>query len=85
MSDIETIVLDLNDLFIPKTSFQSFQEKIAGWDVSIYKNKNIQMKGCSPTWAHLMVAGKLFESATSISFIMDDGKGGIPIPIYSRR
>ena len=81
----ENVVIDLNDLFPVKSSVQAVQDMLSGWDVSPYKDKPVQIRGCSPTWAHLMVAGKLFESAASIDFLMDDAKGGVPIPIYRRQ
>ena len=80
----EKAVIDLNDLFPAKTSVQGVQEKISQWDVTPYQDKAVQIKGCSPTWAHLIVAGKLFGTVASIDFILDDAKGGIPIPIYTR-
>ena len=80
----EKMVIDLNDLFPAKASVQNVQEKIAQWDVSPYKDKLVQIRGCSPTWAHLIVAGKLFGTVSSVEFVLDDAKGGIPIPIYSR-
>lgn len=83
--DAEKIVIDLNDLFPVKSSPQSVREKVNSWDTSPYKDKAVQIKGCSPTWAHLIVAGKLFESAASIDFLMDDAKGGVSIPVYSRK
>ena len=81
MDNVKTII-DLNELFPAKASVQTVQERISGWDVSSYKNKSVQLKGCSPTWAHLMVAGKLFGTASSIDFILDNAKGGIPISVY---
>lgn len=83
MSD-QDVVIDLNDLFPVKSSPQAVQEKVAGWDVSPYKDKPVQIRGCSPTWAHLIVAGKLFGTAASVDFLMDDAKGGVPIPIYRK-
>ena len=78
----EKIEIDLNDLFPVKASFTAVQEKVAALDISPYQGKEIQMRGCSPTWAHLMVAGKLFGVAKSIDFLMDNAQGGISIPIY---
>ena len=80
----DKVVIDLNELFPVKASVQMVQEKLAGWDVSPYKGKAVQLRGCSPTWAHLIVAGKLFGTATAIDFLQDDAKGGVSIPIYSR-
>lgn len=79
---METVVLDLNDLFPPKSSAQNVQQKLSTLDLAPYKGKKVQLKGCSPTWAHLMVAGKLFGTALAIDFILDDAKGGIVLPIY---
>lgn len=78
----EKILIDLNDLFPPKSNPQMVREKLKQWDVSPYKNKAVQIKGCSPTWAHLLVAGKLFGVVASIDFLLDDARGGQPIPIY---
>ncbi len=78
----EKVLIDLNDLFPAKTNPQTVQEKLKTWDIASYKNKEVQLKGCSPTWAHLLVAAKLFGTVNSIDFLMDDGKGGIAIPIY---
>lgn len=78
----EKIIIDLNDLFPAKASPQVVQEKLKDWDVSSYKNRKVQIKGCSPTWAHLLVVGKLFGTAAAIDFILDDSKGGIVIPIF---
>ena len=80
----EKISIDLNDLFPVKSSPAMVQEKVAQWDVSAYKDKNIQISGCSPTWAHLIVAGKLFGTASAVEFLMDDGKDGVAIPIFRR-
>jgi hypothetical protein len=80
----ETIVIDLNDLFPAKASVAAVQEKIALWDVSSYKDKPVQIRGCSPTWAHLIVAAKLFGTASSLDFLMDDAKGGVAVPVYRK-
>lgn len=81
----EKIVIDLNELFPAKASLQTVQEKVSHWDISPYKDKQVQIRGCSPTWAHLIVAGKLFGTVSSIDFLLDDAKGGIPVPIYSNQ
>ena len=81
----EKVLIDLNDLFPVKSSPKDVAEAMAKWDVSAYKDKPVQICGCSPTWAHLIVAGKLFGHVASVEFLMDDAKGGIPIPIYERK
>ena len=83
--DAEKVVIDLNELFPTKASVQTVQEKLSNWDVSPYQNKSVQIRGCSPTWAHLIVAGKLVDTVPSIDFLLDDAKGGISIPIYHRK
>ena len=80
----EKLVVDLNDLFPPKTSPAEVSAKVAGWDVAAYKDKPVTIRGCSPTWAHLIVAGKLFGTASSVDFLMDDAKGGVSIPVYRK-
>ncbi len=80
----EKLVIDLNDLFPVKASVIDVQAKISQWDTSAYQGKEVQIRGCSPTWAHLIVAGKLFGTAASIDFLMDDAKGGVSIPVYRR-
>lgn len=82
--DEDKVVIDLNELFPAKVSVQTVLERVSQWDVSPYKDKPVQIKGCSPTWAHLIVAGKLFGVVSSIDFLLDDAKGGISVPIYSR-
>ncbi|OGR82388.1 MAG: hypothetical protein A2901_08045 [Elusimicrobia bacterium RIFCSPLOWO2_01_FULL_54_10] len=77
-------VVDLNDIFPVKASVEDVQEKVAGWDVSPFKGKEVQLRGCSPTWAHLIVAGKLFGTAASVDFLMDDAKGGVSIPVFRK-
>lgn len=80
----EKVLIDLNDIFPAKASVQIVQQKMENWDISSFKDKHVQIKGCSPTWAHLMVAGKLFGTVSAIDFFLDDNKGGISIPVYSR-
>lgn len=82
--DGEKVVVDLNDLFPARANVQAVREKVDGWDVSPYKDKAVQIRGCSPTWAHLIVAGKLFGTAASVDFLLDDAKGGVSIPVYNR-
>ncbi len=80
----EKLIVDLNDIFPVKASIQDVSAKVSSWDVSSYKDKSVQIRGCSPTWAHLMVMGKLVGTAAAIEFLLDDAKGGIPVPVYQR-
>ena len=80
----ERLTVDLNDIFPVKASVQDVQAKLSSWDVSSFKDKSVQIRGCSPTWAHLMVMGKLVGTASSIEFLLDDAKGGIAVPVYQR-
>ncbi len=78
----EKLTIDLNELFPPRSSPEAVAQKIQSWDIAHLKGKAVQLKGCSPTWAHLMVAGKIFSIVSSLDFLMDNAKGGVPIPIF---
>ena len=75
-------ILDLNTLVSGPVKLEAFRDRLAGFDVSPYAGKHVQLKGCAPTWAHLMVAGKLFGVAHCVDFLMDDKKGPQPIEVY---
>lgn len=83
-SSTERITLDLNDIASGKVEFASFQQKVAALDVSGYAGKHVELTGCAPTWAHLLVAGRLFPIASAIDFVIDDGKDGKPVNIFRR-
>ncbi|MCG3204541.1 MAG: hypothetical protein KCHDKBKB_01256 [Elusimicrobia bacterium] len=78
---MEKITLDLNDLASGKVELASFQQKVTTLDVTLYKDKHVQLVGCAPTWAHLLVAGKLFPVVGALDFLIDDGKEGKPVQI----
>jgi len=80
----EKMLIDLNDLFPAKAGVSEVQAKAASWDVTPYRDRSVQIRGCSPTWAHLIVAGRLFGTARSVDFLLDDGKGGVSVPVYRR-
>ncbi len=81
-SDI--IDLDLNDLATGKVELASFQEKVNSTDFSSYQGKHVRLSGCAPTWAHLLVAAKLFPLVSNLDFLLDDGKEGRPIPLLKK-
>ena len=81
---MEKITLDLNDIASGKVELASFQEKVSNLDVSAYKDKHVQLVGCAPTWAHLLVAGKLFPIVSALDFVIDDGKAGKPVSILQK-
>lgn len=72
----EKITLDLNDIASGKVELATFQEKVNSLDTSSYQGKHVQLTGCAPTWAHLLVAGKLFPIVSGLDFVIDDGKDG---------
>lgn len=74
MTDI--VKLDPADLAGGRVEFASFPAKVAALDVEAYRGKHVQLEGCSPTWAHLLVAGKLFPVVKGLDFVIDDGKTG---------
>lgn len=78
---MDPITLDLNDIASGKVELASFQEKVSGLDISRYEGKHVQLVGCAPTWAHLLVAGKLFPVVSALDFVIDDGKAGKPVSI----
>ena len=72
----EIVKLDLNDIASGKVELASFQQKVNSLDLSSYHGKHVQLVGCAPTWAHLLVAGKLFPIVSGLDFVIDDGKDG---------
>ncbi|MBI4386339.1 MAG: hypothetical protein HY551_03055, partial [Elusimicrobia bacterium] len=68
-----------------KLDREGFQAKLGGVEWAQYDGQDVAIRGCAPTWAHLMVAGRLFGRVRSLSFLMDDSKGGVPIEVFSRR
>jgi hypothetical protein len=83
----DTTVVNLNDLLEPgcRVDLATFPRIVKGLDTSPYAGKHVQLKGCAPTWAHLMVAGHLFDSVKSIDFLIDDGKLGKSVRVYSKK
>jgi hypothetical protein len=80
---IDKITLDLNDIASGKVELATFQQKVNSLDTSTYKGKHVQLTGCAPTWAHLLVAGKLFPIVSGLDFVIDDGKDGKVVEIIS--
>ena len=74
--------LDLNDIAAGKIDVAGFRTKLEGFDLAGYAGKHVQIKGCAPTWAHLMVASRLLGKVTALDFLIDDGKGGITVEIF---
>lgn len=81
---METVQIDLNDIATGKVELASFTEKLKTLDISSYQGKRVQLAGCAPTWAHLLVAAKLFPIVSGLDFILDDGKDGKTIPFFTR-
>jgi len=75
-------VLDLNDIASGKIDVAGFKTKLEAFDLAKYAGKHVQIKGCAPTWAHLMVASRLQGKAQALDFLIDDGKGGITVEIF---
>jgi len=80
---MEKVTLDLNDIASGKVELSSFKSKLDALDLSTYQNKEVQVRGCAPTWAHLLVAGRLFGKVKRLEFLMDDGKEGVPVEVYN--
>ena len=80
----EKIVLDLNDIASGKVELASFQQKVQSLDITPYRNQHVQLTGCAPTWAHLLVAAKLSPVVSGLDFVIDDGKDGKVIEILNK-
>lgn len=80
----EKVTLDLNDIAAGKVELSSFREKLSALDLAPYQGKHVQITGCAPTWAHLLVAGKLFPIVSALDFLIDDGKEGKPVEVLRR-
>ena len=81
---MEKVVLDLNDIASGKVELASFQQKVAALDLNSYQGKHVQLTGCAPTWAHLLVAGRLFPVVGALDFVIDDGKDGKPVSVLTK-
>jgi len=79
---MEKVILDLNDIASGKVELGSFKAKLEGMDLSSYHGKEVQIRGCAPTWAHLLVAGKLFGKVKRLEFLLDNGQDGLPIEVW---
>jgi hypothetical protein len=75
-------ILDLNDIVMGRVELETFKEKLDGFDLTAFEGKEVQIRGCAPVWAHLMVAGRLFGRVKSLEYLLDDGDDGIPITIF---
>jgi len=79
-------ILDLNELADGgKVELSSFEEKLRSVDWDSFRDQVVQIKGCAPIWAHLMVAGRLFGKASRVEFLMDDRQGGVPIEVFTTK
>ena len=84
MASAESVILDLNDLSAGGVKLDAFTKTVEALETAPYRDKHVTIKGCAPSWAHLMVAGKLFPIVAGLDFLLDDGKGGRPIPVFRR-
>lgn len=78
-------VLDLNTLMTGPVRLEAFRERLTSFDVTPYIGKHVQLKGCAPTWAHLMMAGKLFGTAQAVDFLLDDKNGAQPVEVWRKK
>lgn len=78
---MDKVKLDPADIAGGRVEFSSFPSKVAALDIEQYRGKHVQLEGCSPTWAHLLVAGKLLPVVSGLDFLIDDGKEGKAVGI----
>lgn len=76
-------VLDLSEL-LGLVRLDEFPAQLEKVDFSRYEGKKVQMRGCVPVWAHLAVAARLMDRVEELEFLVDDGREGKPIQIYSK-
>ncbi|MEE9593297.1 MAG: hypothetical protein V3W28_06935 [Thermoplasmata archaeon] len=76
-------VLDLSEL-LGLVRLDEFPAQLEKMDFSRYEGKKVQMRGCVPVWAHLAVAARLMDRVEELEFLVDDGKEGKPIQIYTK-
>ena len=74
--------IDVLDLSGGKVEVKNFAAKLETVDWGSYRGQEVQIKGCAPTWAHLLVAGRLFGLAAKVEFLLDDRAGAVPIEIF---
>jgi len=80
----EVVKLDPADIAGGRVEFGSFPAKLEAFNVQTYAGKHVQLEGCSPTWAHLLVAGKLVPHVAALDFVIDDGKEGKVVEVYRK-
>lgn len=74
--------IDVLDLSGGKVEVKSFGAKLDALSWDEYRGQDVRIQGCAPTWAHLLVAGRLFGLAARVEFLLDDRADGVPIEIY---
>ena len=74
-------VLDLNEIARGKIDVAGFKAKLDAFDLARFAGKHVVLRGCAPTWAHLLVASRLQGRIAGLDFLIDDGKAGIPVEI----
>ena len=80
---MEKEVLNLDDV-LGLVQLDGFQEKLEAVGFTQYAGKRVQLRGCAPVWAHLAVAARLIPQVEELEFLVDDGKEGRAIPLYSK-
>ena len=56
------------------TDPEVLRQKLEKEDLTRYKNKTVQIRGCGATWAYMMVSHELEGIAESVEFRLGDGK-----------
>lgn len=80
----DPVKLDPSDVAGGRVEFASFPAKVDAMEVETYRGKHVQLEGCSPTWAHLLVAGKLMPVVSALDFVIDDGKAGKVVEVFRK-
>lgn len=77
------LLFDMNDKFPGKADPATFPAKVAAFDFAPFRGAHVQLKGCAPSWAHLLVAARLQPLVAQLDFLVDDGKGGVVVPLHA--
>ena len=78
---MDVMLFDMNVVFPGKVVAEDFSAQVAALDFTPYSDKQVQLRGCAPSWAHLLVAAKLLPIVARLEFIIDDGNEGRAILI----
>lgn len=78
---MQVITFDMNTQFPGKANPADFADRVRTHDFTPYQGAHVQLRGCAPTWAHLVVASQLLPIVHQLDFIIDNGGDGVVVPV----